>query len=52
MIVFRLQIGKLHYLLAHFKSKKIDLIVKPFDIDLGEDETRKLFLILDIVEES
>ena len=37
---------------AHFKSKKIDLIVKPFDIDLDEDETRKLFLILDIVEDS
>ena len=37
---------------AHFKSKKIDLIVKPFDIDLDEGETRKLFLILDIVEES
>lgn len=37
---------------AHFKSKKIDLIVKPFDIDLDEGETRKLFLILDIVEDS
>ena len=37
---------------AHFKSKKIDLIVKPFDIDLDEGEPRKLFLILDIVEES
>ena len=37
---------------AHFKSKKIDLIVKPFDIELDEGETRKLFLILDIVEES
>ena len=37
---------------AHFKSKKIDLIVKPFDIDLDEGETRKSFLILDIVEES
>ena len=37
---------------AHYKSNKIDLIVKPFDIDLDEGETRKLFLILDTVEES
>ena len=37
---------------AHYKSKKIDLIVKPFDIDLDEGETRKLLLILDIVKES
>ena len=37
---------------AHYKSKKIDLIVKPLDIDLAEDETRKLLLILDNVEES
>ena len=37
---------------AHYKSKKIDLIVKPFDIDLDEGETRKLLLILDTVKES
>jgi len=37
---------------AHYKSKKIDLIVKPLDIDLAEDETRKLLLILDNVEEA
>jgi len=37
---------------AHYKSKKIDLIVKPLDINLDEDETRKLLLILDNVEES
>ena len=37
---------------AHYKSKKIDLIVKPLDINLDEDETRTLLLILDNAEES
>ena len=37
---------------AHYKSKKIDLIVKPFNINLDEDETRTLFLVIDKVEES
>ena len=37
---------------AHYKSKKMDLIVKPFEIDLDENETRKLFLVLDTVDES
>ena len=37
---------------AHYKSKKIDLIVKPFDIEFDVDETRKLLLILSKVEES
>ncbi len=37
---------------AHYKSKKMDLIVKPFEIDLDKGETRKLFLILDTVDES
>jgi len=37
---------------AHYKSKKIDLIVKPLDINLDEDETRTLLLVLDNVEES
>ena len=37
---------------AQYKSKEIDLIVKPFEIDIDEDETRKLFLILDVVEKS
>ena len=37
---------------AHYKSKKIDLIVKPLDINLDEDETRTLLLILDNIDES
>ena len=37
---------------AQYKSKKIDLIVKPLEIDLDDNETRKLFLILDIVDET
>jgi len=37
---------------SHYKSKKIDLIVKPFEINLDESETRTLFLVLDNVEES
>jgi len=37
---------------ARFKSKKIDLVVKPFDIIFDENETRRLFLVLDVLDES
>ena len=37
---------------AQYKSKKIDLVVKPFDIIFDENETRRLFLVLDVLDES
>ena len=37
---------------ARFKSKKIDLVVKPFDIIFDENETRRLFLVLDVLDKS
>ena len=37
---------------ARFKSKKIDLVVKPFDIMFDENEIRRLFLVLDVLDES
>jgi hypothetical protein len=37
---------------AQYKSKSMDLVVKPFEINLGDNEVRKLFMILGIVEES
>ncbi len=37
---------------ARSKSKKIDLVVKPFDIIFDENETRRLFLVLDVLDES
>jgi hypothetical protein len=36
---------------AQYKSKSIDLIVKPFEINMDDHEVRKFFLILGIVEE-
>ena len=37
---------------AQYRSKSMDLIVKPFEINMDDNEVRKLFLILGIVEES
>ena len=37
---------------AQYKSKKIDLVVKPFDIIFYENETRRLFLVLDVLDKS
>jgi len=37
---------------AQYKSKKIDLVVKPFDIIFDDNETRRLFLVLDVLDES
>ena len=37
---------------AQYKSKKVDLVVKPFDIIFGDNETRRLFLVLDVLDES
>ena len=37
---------------AQYRSKTMDLIVKPFEINMDDNEVRKLFLILGIVEES
>jgi len=37
---------------ARSKSKKIDLVVKPFDIMFDENEIRRLFLVLDVLDES
>ena len=40
----------LFYLIA--KSKNIDLIVKPYEINFGDNDVRKLFLAVDLVEAS
>ena len=37
---------------AQYKSKKIDLVVKPFDIIFDDNETRRLFLVFDVLDES
>ena len=37
---------------AQYKSKKIDLVVKPFDIIFDDNDTRRLFLVLDVLDES
>ena len=36
---------------SHFKSNKIKLIVKPLEVRYSSEETRKSFIILDIVKE-
>ena len=37
---------------AQYRSKSMDLVVKPFEISMGDNEVRKFFLILGILEES
>ena len=37
---------------AQYKSKKIDLVVKPFDIIFDDNETRRLFLVFDVLDKS
>ena len=37
---------------AHYKSETIDLIIKPYEIEIDDNEFRKFFLIIDRFEES